>query len=438
MQLLQKQFHDFIHSNHLIEKEEKVLLAVSGGLDSMVMAHLFAQENIEVAIAHCNFGLRGKASDLDEGLVMQWADRKGLSCYVKSFDLKGSSIQLGARNARYAWFRALSKEHGFDKIATAHHLSDSLETSLINLVRGTGPNGIKGISVRNGKIIRPLLFAEKRHLHDYAMEMGLEWREDASNQHVDYDRNRIRLEVLPQLQLINPSLLKTFSHTAERLNFAAAIVGQRVKMVRESYLKEETSGWSLSLDWMNEPSDQLILAEVLSEFGINYPTSKEIYASRSQSGKSFPSEEWFITTDRNALYIDPVGDSKRTNVKIEKEGSLSGFGGIFSVEKVNRQAMNFDSKLKAYLATELIDWPLVIRTWKAGDKIQPLGMRGRKKVSDLLIDAKIPMSKKKDVLVVEINEEIAWVIGLQISEKFKVSEATEAITKLEFTPQEFL
>ena len=185
MHSLQKQFHDFIHSNHLVANSEKILLAVSGGLDSMVMADLFLRGGYDIEIAHCNFGLRGEESHRDEAFVLEWADQNSVNCYVKSFDLKDGSIQLEARNTRYQWFSELLLEHELDKIATAHHLNDSLETVLINLTRGTGIRGASGIPLRNGQIIRPLLCASKQELYNYAMDVGLEWREDSSNRKKD-------------------------------------------------------------------------------------------------------------------------------------------------------------------------------------------------------------------------------------------------------------
>ncbi|MEQ9465835.1 MAG: tRNA lysidine(34) synthetase TilS [Ekhidna sp.] len=432
MHSLQKQFHDFIHSNHLVERDEKVLLAVSGGLDSMVMAHLFVKEGMNVSIAHCNFGLRGEESDGDEAFVMQWADQHGLNCYVKSFDLGAGSIQIEARNARYQWFNELALENDFGKIAVAHHLNDSLETVLINLTRGTGIKGVAGISIQNKKIIRPLLFAEKPMLYAYAMDTGLEWREDSSNQRTEYDRNLIRHEVIPILEKINPSLLKTFVNTSERLFLAQQLVEQRVEEVKTKDLSERPNGWELDLGWMRHPSDELVLSEILAEFEVNYATAKEIAQARGKSGKTFPVGGLVISMDRTSLFVGKPEKQKFQPLIIKEEGVYSVGDHQLTLERVDRDEVVFGVKHKAYLDAGKLTFPITIRNWEVGDKIQPLGMQGKKKVSDLLVDQKVPLHRKGSVLVLESNGEIAWVIGYRVSDLFKIADGTKEVTKMVF------
>ncbi|MEO1254591.1 MAG: tRNA lysidine(34) synthetase TilS, partial [Bacteroidota bacterium] len=296
MHSLQKQFHDFIYTHQLVGKGEKILLAVSGGVDSMVMCSLFRKEQIDFAIAHCNFGLRGLESDGDEALVIEWATQNRVSYFIESFDLTGGSIQLEARNKRYRWFQQLANENGFQKIATAHHLNDSLETILMNLTRGTGYKGIAGIPVATDNIIRPLLFASKKDLIAYAQEDKIAWREDSSNVKDDYGRNRVRHHVIPELEKLNPSLLTSFSLTSERLRYSSSIINERVDKIRDEYFsKEGDSGFKLNLSWLTSGQDLLILSELLSEFDVNYATAKEIYSSIGKSGKTFLTKYWLIT-----------------------------------------------------------------------------------------------------------------------------------------------
>ncbi|WP_370089759.1 tRNA lysidine(34) synthetase TilS [Ekhidna sp.] len=430
MHSLQKQFHDYIHSNDLVRKGEKILLAVSGGLDSMVMANLFMGEKINVSIAHCNYQLRGEESDGDEAFVMKWADQRGINCFVKSFELGDGSIQLEARNARYQWFGELIAEHKLDRIATAHHLNDSLETVLINLSRGTGIKGVSGISGKNDNVIRPLLFASKEELHSYAMDLGLEWREDSSNSKTDYDRNLIRHEVIPELKKLNPSLLRTFVSTAERLSYASQIVQRRLAEIEAQYLKKNGNGWKIELDWISDPSDELILAEMLASFGVNYATAKEVFEARGKSGKSFPVGEWFITMDRSTLFIDPDKSVSNDELMIDKEGTYNFGDSTIEISRIGKGDIQFTSNDEAYFDLSKLNFPLCIRGWKEGDRIQPLGMNGTKKVSDILIDEKVSVSQKRKVLVVESSGIISWVVGYRVSDQFKITEKTTEVLKI--------
>ncbi|WP_425392458.1 tRNA lysidine(34) synthetase TilS [Ekhidna sp.] len=434
MHSLQKQFHDFILSKQLVKKGEKLLLAVSGGVDSMVLADLFVKDGFEVALAHCNFGLRGEESDGDEAFVMEWADKRGINCFVKSFDLEGS-IQLEARNARYQWFNELLIEHGLDKIATAHHLNDSLETVLINLSRGTGLKGLTGVPLINEKIIRPLSFASKNDIYKYAMDVGLEWREDSSNKKDDYDRNQIRHHVVPELEKVNPSLLKSFISTQERLSHANKIITNRVAEIKQRFIQDDRGGVRIDLTWISDPSDELILAEILAEFGLNYQTAKEVFEARGKSGKSFSSGEWFLTMDRSELFIDK-GQNDTVELEISGLGSFDFGNASIELQLVKKDDVVFESENVAYLDYDKLRFPLSLRNWNEGDRFQPLGMNGKKKVSDFLIDIKIPLAKKHEVFVMESKGEICWVVGYRISDSFKVTNDSTSILKVSFSPPE--
>lgn len=433
MHSLQKQFHDFIHSNHLIKKEEKILLAVSGGLDSMVMANLFIVEKIPFAIAHCNYGLRGPESDDDEAFVLDWADRNDVNCHVKAFDLSKGSIQIAARNARYQWFSELVSEHDYHKIATAHHLNDSLETLLINLSRGTGIKGVSGISIKNNNIIRPLLFAEKERLYDYAMDHRLVWREDSSNAKNDYDRNLLRHDVIPNFLKLNPSMFKTFGLTLERLTHASEIVNQAVSKIRTQFLTKEADGYRLDLSWIEKPSDELKLAELLEPFRVNYATAKEVFEARGKSGKNFPvNDDWLITMDREVIFINRPLSEDQEEVVIDSPEEYKLNSGRLIVEEVSRDNVEFGQTHIAYFDGTKLDYPFLVRSWRKGDRFQPLGMKGEKKVSDYLIDEKVPVSLKKNVIVIESKGKIAWVVGMRESDLFKISDESSRLIKLTF------
>ncbi|WP_462248121.1 tRNA lysidine(34) synthetase TilS [Ekhidna sp.] len=432
MHSLQKQFHDFIKTNDLVNKGEKILLAVSGGLDSMVMAELFRLSEIPFAIAHCNYGLRGDESDGDEAFVMSWAEKHHVNCFLKAIDLGDGSIQLAARNARYQWFNELCVEHGFNKIATAHHLNDSLETALINLSRGTGVNGISGISVSNNQVIRPLLFATKSELNDYAMDINLEWREDSSNSKTDYDRNHIRHDIVPQLMKLNPSLHSTFKLTSERLNHAKNIISRRVDEIVSNYLTDSGNGWQLALSWIESTSDELILSEILVPYGVNYITAKEIFEARSISGKHFPTQDWLVTIDRGRIFIERVDIGEDIDMELPNLGDYALGNAKLVVEEVSPINVEFGDLNIGHFDMDAIEFPLRVRRWEKGDRFQPLGMKGEKKVSDFLIDEKVPLSVKKSVLVVESAGEIIWVVGKRISENYKIKSNTSEALKLTF------
>lgn len=428
MHSLQKQFHEFVNAKELLHDADRLLLAVSGGLDSIVMADLFAKSSWNFGIAHCNFQLRGQESDEDEVFVKKWAGERGIEVHTRSFDLGEGSTQLNARNARYDWFEELCSENYYSKTATAHHLNDSLETLLINLSRGTGVKGISGIGAKNGSIIRPLLFTTREGLRRYAVENSLEWREDSSNAKTDYDRNRIRHVVIPEMEKLNPSLAETFKSTSERLSLASEILQERVVAVRELNLVVKESETELKLDWLQKQTDFLILSEILSEFGFNYKTTKEIFGAIGKSGKQFYAEDRILTIDRNSLFIKNLSISVDEEFKIEGVGNFQHRDKTFQISIVEKDEVNLkDNRGKAYLDADIVDFPLKIRRWIEGDRFTPLGLNGTKKVSDYLIDAKVPLARKDQVRVLLAGEEIAWLIDYQISEVFKITDRTKKV-----------
>ena len=429
MHSLQKRFHDFIQEQQLLKKEDVILLAVSGGLDSMVLAYLFLRSEWDFCIAHCNFNLRGEESNSDENFVNEWAQKNEVKLHSRKFDLGGRSVQLNARNARYSWFDELCKKNNYSKIAVAHHLNDSLETLLINLTRGTGIKGIAGIYPQSGQIIRPLLCATKKQLEEYAYEHVLEWREDSSNSKTDYGRNLLRLEILPKLEKLNPSLIKTFSNTAERLRMANEVVRDKVEKIRESFLIAREGHFELKLDWLKKESDFLVLAEILSAYGFNYITSKKVYETREHSGKTFYSSSFEILIDRDLLYIRENVDPRLLLFNIEEEDFPFEANDLY-FELLEKKGLTIENNQNiAYLDANKINYPIQVRNWKEGDRFKPLGMKGTKKISDYLIDRKIPLVLKRDISVVISGGEIVWLAGYQISEDFKITNQTQKVLR---------
>ncbi len=437
MHSLQKQFHDFIKKQELLNEDDLVLLAVSGGLDSMVMADLFLKSNWRFEVAHCNFNLRGKESDGDEEFVQAWAKENGIQLNVKNFKLGKGSTQINARNARYEWFHELLIEKKLNKVSTAHHLNDSFETSLINLVRGTGVKGLVGMRTQNEKVIRPMLFASKDQLEEYAKENALKWREDSSNQKVDYERNFLRLEVIPKLLELNPSLIHTYQSTSERLEMAAEMISSHVMEVKAKHILVNGSTTELTLDWVETNTDLLILSEILSEYGFSYAISKQIFESLGKPGKQFFTNNLVLSIDRNSLFIKPQEVDAGDLLRIESEGDFHFHETKFRVAFIDKSELNFAGNTEiAFLDADLIHFPLKVRKWRKGDRFTPLGMNDSKKVSDYLIDKKVPLALKDDVLVVQSGDQIAWLVGHQIADGFKISEATRNVLCVSFEDAE--
>ena len=436
MHAAQKQFHEFIEQKKLIKKDDKVLLAVSGGVDSMVMADLFLNSKFAFAIAHCNFGLRGEASDGDEIFVKEWVEAHKVDSYRKRFKLGKGSTQLNARNARYEWFEWLLSKEGFDKLATAHHLNDSLETLLINLIRGTGIKGLSGITPSSGSIIRPMLGLAKREILGYAASSGLKWREDVTNKEVDYDRNLIRHEVIPVMERLNPSLLQTYAYTHERLNMSRVFIHSKVNDIRSSCLKKDGSAFKLDLLWIESDFDLLLLAEILADYGVNYKTSKDVFYSRKSPGKIFLTASWKLFIDRDCLYIRKNDEESLFEQTITQSGDYRISGGILSIrsKKVDEISLKSDNKMGFFDAAKAA-FPMNLRVWREGDRFQPLGMKGKKKVSDFLIDQKVPLAKKQDQMVLTHDDQIVWVVGQRVAEPYKVTDQTKMVLVAEWKPQ---
>lgn len=426
MHSFQKQFQNFVKKHDLLTENTSVLLAVSGGVDSMVMATCFLNAGFSFALAHANFKLRGADSDGDEAFVRDWAKKNNVVFHTKALVLGKGSTQLNARNARYEWFDFLCKKFGYDKIATAHHLNDSLETVLMNLTRGTGVAGLTGIKPNANRIIRPMLFADKASILDYAKKENIQWREDISNAKTDYDRNLIRHEVMPHLQQLNPSLLSTFESTSERIMYANNLLERQVREMKERYLSEN----KLATNWIKEPADLLILANILGEFGFSYAQSKEVFQALDHSGNTFSNANYQLLVDREAIFIQKIDEKTAfTPVVMEQEGSYE--VGEYKIHISTVESYTFDESANvAYFDADQLAFPLIVRKWQDGDRFTPLGMKGSKKVSDYLINAKISLVEKEKTLVLLSGDEIVWLVGMRISEKFKIKKETKQFLRV--------
>jgi len=423
---------------------DKVLLAVSGGVDSMVMLHLMASTGVDIGVAHCNFQLRGDSSDADEQMVLAYCYQHNLQIFKKSFDTKAYakekkiSIEMAARELRYHWFAELSNTHQYTKIATAHHTGDALETTIYNLCKGTSITGLQGIKPKREDIIRPLLFATRQMIENYAREHAISWRTDESNLESLYSRNMIRNKVVPLLKKINPSLENTSIYTLERLRATASLVDDTVRDLYERAVEQVNNGIKINIHELRQAKySLLLLSEILNRYDFNYQQVKQIDAClNSIPGKIFYSRQYQLTVDREWLFLNRKDTQVMQHYEISDTTSrLDMQTGSLLFKKYNRQQFAVNThKNVASVDLEKIQFPIVVRPWEQGDKFKPLGMQGRKKVSDFLIDQKIPLNLKNEIYLLESKKQVVWLINQRLDERFKITDNTRTILEITYLP----
>ena len=414
----------------------KVLVGVSGGLDSMVLVHVLQAMNVDFSIAHMNYGLRGEESNEDETFVRNYADKKGIECFIAAGnmgDLSGESIQMAARAKRYNWFHELMSKYGFTHLMTAHHLNDSLETTLLNLIKGTGIKGLVGISPQRDNLLRPLVSISKEELRMYALDNGVKWREDATNAESKYLRNKIRNKVIPELLEINPSLLETFILTNERLAGVNKLVENEVEAIRFNYLKTESGQQVLDMRWyLYDEMYNVLLSEILRPYGVDYVLAKDLGRS-STTGSVFHTDEYTLSHDRGAIRITRKDEEPAGPLSIKKEGEYMWGSWKISITKTKETNFSYSDSNSACLDSSQITFPIAVRSWMMGDEFVPLGMNGKKKISDFMIDNKIPLTLKKHIPLFETGSEIFWVGGYRIADKVKITDQTKEVLSIKIT-----
>ncbi|MFI5136005.1 MAG: tRNA lysidine(34) synthetase TilS [Chitinophagales bacterium] len=439
---LKNRFLNFIEEQKLFSRNDPVLLAVSGGIDSAVMSHLFHQCGLKFGIAHVNFQLRGKESEEDEAFVHSLAEQMNVKFFLTRFNTnefaaeKKISVQMAARELRYGWLEQMRKENGFHRIAVAHHFDDSIETVFINMFRGTGIQGLKGIPPVNDKIVRPLLCFYKEELQNFAEENLISFREDSSNMMVDYDRNKIRLEIIPSIEKNFPAFKKVFVENISKWKDAALLYDEAMKLYRKKLLEQHKNEFRISIQKLKLlPAHKTILFELLKDFGFNSDQVSLIAESfESESGKNFLSATHRLIKDRKHLIISPIGTPSVSETLIQEDDRQIRAGNFvlqISERKTNEFSVPKDSAISCLDKKEL-EFPLVLRKWKKGDYFYPFGMKKKKKkISDYLIDRKIPLSEKENIWVIESNRRIACIVGERIDERFKVAASTEIVVVIE-------
>lgn len=417
---------------------QKILLAASGGIDSMILADLFLKSNINFAVVHCNFKLRDASSDLDQKFVEEYCNQNNIPFFTTSFDTSAFSkdfklsTQVAARKLRYNYFYEILEKENFDFIATAHHLDDSIETFFINLSRGTGIDGLTGIPIQNNKIIRPLLHLSRKEIENYAFENTLAWREDASNATDYYLRNKIRHHLTPILREINPSFSESFQQTLKNLKQTQSLVDDASRMVYKKVVTDELDYKKINITELKKlPNFSAYLYQWLQPLG--FTAWNDIYKLvEAKTGKQIFSEKYQLLINRNFLIVAPKSKGIDFEFRIDK--------GISEVNvPIN---LLFCKVAKIYNTTnktifvdyEKLQFPLTLRRWKTGDIFQPLGMNGRsKKVSKFFKDEKLSIIEKENAWLLCSGYEIVWIIGLRADERFKISNITKTILQIDLT-----
>ena len=415
----------FIEEKDLFNLQDKVLVALSGGADSVALLRVLLSLGYTCECTHCNFHLRGLESDRDENFVRQLCEEHSIPLHVTHFDTSAYakehhlSIEMAARELRYEWFEHIRKEIEASVIAVAHHRDDSVETFLLNLMRGAGINGLKGIPVKNGYIVRPLLSVSRDVILDYLQAINQGYVTDSTNLEDEYMRNKIRLNILPLMKEVNPSVMETIQETTFRLSEVANIYQKdRMEAIthKVTFLSPELLRISL-IDVLEDVAPISLLHEVLSPKGFNASQIRDIYRSlsSSQSGKRFFSTEWEVLRDREYLWIQKKDSSPLIPELIIEE-----------IERTPSFVIPRDKHI-ACLDADKLNHPLTIRKWERGDKFIPLGMNGKKKVSDYLTDKKFSLFQKENQYVVCSGEDIVWLVNERSDHRYRITDSTQRI-----------
>jgi tRNA(Ile)-lysidine synthase len=455
-----KQFQQYIKQQHLFQPKDKLLLAVSGGVDSVVLCELCKQAGYDFIIAHCNFQLRADESERDELFVKALGKKYEVEVLVKKFDTEKYaaenklSIQVAARELRYNWFAELltkiksnlnaetanEKQATRNFLLTAHHANDNIETLLMNFFKGTGINGLHGILPKQGHIIRPLLFAKKEVLVDFAKANDLNFVEDSSNASDKYTRNYFRNQLIPDLQKVFPQVEDNLLHNIDRFREIELFYHQSVNLHTKKLLEQKGKEIHIPvLKLLKTIPLHTIVYEIIKDYGFTAHQTDEVVALlKSETGKYIQSATHRILKNRNWLIIAPNENREAVTMLIdEKDKQLEFQHGKISIELVTTtnqkpQTTNFTAQLNA----SEIKFPLLLRKWKAGDYFYPLGMNKKKKLNRFLIDQKLSLTQKERTWVIEMDKKIIWVVGLRIDDRFKITDSTKNMLQITLIPSE--
>lgn len=434
----------FIENAALMEASDRLLVAVSGGMDSMALFHVLIQLDLELAVVHVNYQLRGNSSDLDEALVADTCKAYGIQCHIHTVNenevrsLANSNLQNTARKIRYDFFDTIMSEHGYTKIATAHHEGDVAETFLLNAMRGSGMQGLSNIQPISGRLIRPMLRVSKEDILLYVNENGIDYRDDESNVKDNYNRNYLRHKVLPALETRWPL-------AQQALGKSSAILSEELEL-QQYLLAAEASKWMILTSGITHigpiselkkvPGCPSLLRHFLLPFGVSQDRVIEILNFEHQSGIAYTTATYKIILDRDYLLLKPISKPMNFLVEIATHGLYETAMGEINICESQDIAKSDETNMELVDADK-IQFPLVLRTWKQGDKWAPLGMKGKKKkVSDFLIDIKMDLISKESIMVLEdATGSIIWLVGHRINELCKITTSTSSKLSLTWSPK---
>lgn len=435
-----EQFLKFIHEENLFHSTQRILLAVSGGADSMLMLHLFVNAGFPIAVAHCNFGLRGPESDGDEQFVSDYCDQHNLACHIEHFNTtefalqEGISIEMAARDLRYEWFNRLLDQHEYDYLATAHHQDDVIETFIINLSRGSGIKGLSGIQPKSNRIIRPMLFTKRTEIMEYCHQLSIAYRTDSSNLETVYKRNLIRQQILPLLEKVNPAFRKNAFKTIRNLHETEQLFQQRMSEIKAVVYSEDERGAMINIEkLLNHSPLRTILFELTHPFGFQADQINDIIAALGrESGRKFFSNDHRLVKDREYLIISPTLEKQDTVFYIEEDCNKMSFPLPLSIEKIDKPSNFRFSTLPHVVDLDLdqLIFPLILRHWHEGEYFQPLGMTGLKKLSDFFIDEKYSIPDKENTWILASGNQLVWIVGKRMDDRFKITPQTKRIMRI--------
>ncbi len=439
---MKDKFIKFAELHNLFNKNSKILLGVSGGMDSMLMLDLFIKNNIKIAVAHCNFKLRENESDNDEEFIEKYSKENKLTFFSISFNTieyakqNKISIEMAARRLRYSWFDKLLQKHKFDSVAIAHHKDDIVETFNINIIRGTGIKGLTGIKEKTGNIIRPLLFATKKQVIDYSKSNNLQYRNDSSNNEDIYTRNKLRLNIIPEIEKINPAYKKNVVENIKRLREIEIIYNKQIEITKQECIHYKDNNTYINLRKLRKLYP---IKTYLYEFLVNYSFSNkildDIIGSFDKSGKLFYSHSHRISISREFLIISDLKSTEKQNYSINKDVDTIDINNYsITIRKYinNNKIVISKSENIAQIDFDLLKFPLEIRSWEKGDYFYPLGMNKKKKLSDFFIDKKFSLEDKENTLLLCSNKNIVWLVGQRIDNRYKITNKTKKIIEFKF------
>ena len=435
-----KQFEINISKNTLFSKTDKLLVAFSGGVDSVVLADLLYKAGYNFELAHCNFQLRGQEAKDDTAFCENFAKSINAPFHLIYFDTKTYaaehklSIQMAARDLRYNWFKKLKTDHQFNNILTAHHANDNVETIFVNLIRGTGIKGLQGIPEKQNDITRPLLFATKDEIRDYSNKQNLLFREDSSNQEVKYKRNFIRHQIIPELKKLNPVLEETVTTSIQFFKQTVEIVTEFAQLKFKSICKEENNQLLININLLlQEAQKETLLFEWL--YNKQFKTSQiqqltDVLMTEDRVGKQFSSSSHELVVDRKYIIVQALKKESSDNVFIINTITETAHLPIKLIfeETINKEFSKNKNEITISYPISL--FPLTLRKWKQGDKFKPFGMTGFKKLSDYFKDEKLSLFEKEATWILESKENIVWIVGHRMDDRCKVTKDTERVIKL--------